>query len=243
MSLKTGSRWSNWAWDKPVKAFIWRSSRICRPIGGLPPWFFEDSLPHLLLRNNSSELLVGLVSQPFQALWRPGYQEFLQVDRRRGTVCFGRLDGNRLSLGHFQIKAHHRLVHTADLLHSQRPVAEPLAIEDEQVVQHPKDTPIGNAREVERVLLTPSCTVGPPFEERVPVGIEQIALTGWEAHRTMTAAFIDQAKQGKQLRPGPIAQVHRVRMPAHVLSQPLEESGDRVVVGVDRITWQQSPVF
>src|SRR5713101_7858287 len=54
MSLKTGSRWSNWAWDKPVKAFIWRSSRICRPIGGLPPWFFEDSLPHLLLRNNSN---------------------------------------------------------------------------------------------------------------------------------------------------------------------------------------------
>src|SRR5207249_10228631 len=24
-----------------------------RPIGGLPPWFIEDSLPHLLLRNNS----------------------------------------------------------------------------------------------------------------------------------------------------------------------------------------------
>src|SRR6267378_1442105 len=58
MSLKTGSRWSNWAWDKPVKAFIWRSSRICRPIGGLPPWFFEDSLPHLLLRNNSNHAQV-----------------------------------------------------------------------------------------------------------------------------------------------------------------------------------------
>src|SRR5439155_1656531 len=53
MSLKTGSSWSNWAWDKPVKAFIWRSSRICRPTGGLPPWFFEESLPHLLFRNNS----------------------------------------------------------------------------------------------------------------------------------------------------------------------------------------------
>src|SRR5216684_1952432 len=60
MSLKTGSRWSNWAWDKPVKAFIWRSSRICRPIGGLPPWFFEESLPHFLLRNNSNEQLFGL---------------------------------------------------------------------------------------------------------------------------------------------------------------------------------------
>jgi hypothetical protein len=53
MALKKGSQWSNWSWDKPVKAFIWRSSRICRPIGGLPPGFFEDSLPHLLLRNNS----------------------------------------------------------------------------------------------------------------------------------------------------------------------------------------------
>src|SRR5712671_3587525 len=61
MSLKTGSRWSNWAWDKPVKAFIWRSSRICRPIGRLPPWFFEDSLPHLLLRNNSIDKLITLV--------------------------------------------------------------------------------------------------------------------------------------------------------------------------------------
>src|SRR5712671_4890640 len=55
MSLKTGSRWSNWSWDKPVKAFIWRSSRICRPIGKLPLGFLEDSLPHLLLRNNSYE--------------------------------------------------------------------------------------------------------------------------------------------------------------------------------------------
>src|SRR6266705_1291424 len=54
MSLKTGSRGSNGAWDKPVKACIWRSSRMCRPIGGLPLWFFEDSLPHLLLRNNSN---------------------------------------------------------------------------------------------------------------------------------------------------------------------------------------------
>src|SRR5216684_4146323 len=53
MALKQGSKWSNWSWDKPVKAFIWRSSRICRPTGELPPWFFEDSLPHLLLRNNS----------------------------------------------------------------------------------------------------------------------------------------------------------------------------------------------
>src|SRR4030095_2486155 len=59
MALKQGSKWSNWSWDKPVKAFIWRSSRICRPTGGLPPWFFEESLPHFLLRNNSILSLDG----------------------------------------------------------------------------------------------------------------------------------------------------------------------------------------
>src|SRR5438093_2757721 len=53
MVLKKGSKRSHWSWDKPVKAFIWRSSRICRPIGRLLPGFFEESLPHLLLRNNS----------------------------------------------------------------------------------------------------------------------------------------------------------------------------------------------
>src|SRR5262249_45401686 len=28
---------------------------MCSPIGRLPPWFFAQSLPHLLLRNNSIE--------------------------------------------------------------------------------------------------------------------------------------------------------------------------------------------
>jgi NADP-dependent 3-hydroxy acid dehydrogenase YdfG len=66
MALKKGSQWSNWSWDKPVKAFIWRSSRICRPIGGLPPGFFEDSLPHLLLRNNS---IINLSSIGGHQVW------------------------------------------------------------------------------------------------------------------------------------------------------------------------------
>src|SRR5439155_18245025 len=71
MSLKTGSSWSNWAWDKPVKAFIWRSSRMCRPIGGLPPWFFEDSLPHLLWRDNSTDFYTGYDSLSCLQLYFP----------------------------------------------------------------------------------------------------------------------------------------------------------------------------
>src|ERR1700757_1260019 len=77
MVLKKGSKWSNWSWDKPVKAFIWRSSRICRPIGGLPPGVFEDSLPHLLLRNNSN--VVEDRIRLFNLLLRLGFDYLTQA--------------------------------------------------------------------------------------------------------------------------------------------------------------------
>src|SRR5258705_6424521 len=97
MVLKKGSKWSNWSWDKPVKAFIWRSSRICRPIGRLPPGFFEESLPHSLLRNNSieeygkanAEWLGGLLDLPHGM---PGHETFRRVlshvDPEELTQCF-----------------------------------------------------------------------------------------------------------------------------------------------------------
>src|SRR4030095_497843 len=78
MALKQGSKWSNWSWDKPVKAFIWRSSRICRPTGGVPPWFFEESLPHLLLRNNS------IVQGIMVAGWVPGAELVFEATKRTG---------------------------------------------------------------------------------------------------------------------------------------------------------------
>ena len=80
-------------------------------------------------------------------------QQFLQVDRRRRTVRLRGLDRNRAALGHFEVEAHHRLVDRADLLDVEGAVAEALAVEDEQVLKHPKDHPVGNAGE----LLVVSC--------------------------------------------------------------------------------------
>src|SRR5262249_7162767 len=84
MVLKKGSKWSNWSWDKPVKAFIWRSSRICRPIGGFPPGVFEDSLPHLLLRNNS---IVKSYEQGYASYQQGKYYEALASYERSLTFA------------------------------------------------------------------------------------------------------------------------------------------------------------
>ena len=54
------------------------------------------------------------------------------------------LDRDRAALGHFEVEAHHRLVDRADLLDVEGAVAEPLAVEDEQVLEHAKDHSIGN---------------------------------------------------------------------------------------------------
>ena len=63
------------------------------------------------------------------------------------------LDRNRAGLGHFEVEAHHRFVDRADLLDVEGAVAEPLAVEDEQVLKHPEDYPVGNTGE----LLVVSC--------------------------------------------------------------------------------------
>src|SRR6478609_3100110 len=39
---------------------------MCSPIGRPPPWFFEESLPHLLLRNNSITGRLMLVPEAIQ---------------------------------------------------------------------------------------------------------------------------------------------------------------------------------
>ena len=102
----------------------------------------------------------------------------LQVDRGRGTVRLVGLMAIERPCGHLEVEAHHRLVDAADLLHVERAVAQPLAVEDEQVLEHAEDDAVGDARRLEcrSPRLSPSIALGPAFEERITVGIEQIAL-------------------------------------------------------------------
>ena len=59
----------------------------------------------------------------------------------------------------------------------------------------------------------------------------------------MPAAVVDQAEERQELRPAPIAVVHRVGMPPGVLAEPLEEADDRVVLLVDLVVREERTVL
>lgn len=71
-------------------------------------------------------------------------QELFEVDGDRGAVGLGRLEGDRRPAGNFQAEAHHRLVHAADLFDVKRAVAEPLAVEDQELFEDAVDGVVGD---------------------------------------------------------------------------------------------------
>ena len=89
--------------------------------------------------------LVGLLLEPLDPVGRLGGQELFQVDRGRCAVGLRGLDGDRAARGDFEVEAHHRLVDRADLLDVERAVAEPFAVEDEQVLEHAEDDAVRDA--------------------------------------------------------------------------------------------------
>ena len=56
------------------------------------------------------------------------------------------LDRDRAALRNLEVEAHDRLVNRADLFDIQGAVAEPLTVEDEKIVEDPKDNSIGDPR-------------------------------------------------------------------------------------------------
>jgi hypothetical protein len=109
---------------------------------------------------------------------------------------FRRLDGDGPPLGDFEEEAHHRLVDAANLLHVERSVAEPFAVEDQEVLEHAEDDTITNIRNVELVFRPVERFPGASFKERVTVGIEEVSLAGRNSKIPMPAALVDHAKEG-----------------------------------------------
>ncbi len=64
-----------------------------------------------------------------------------------------------------------------------------------------------------------------------------------QVHVAVPAAVMDQAEQRQQPCPGAEALVHRVGIAAGVGSQPLEQAGDGIVVGVDGAGRHQAAVL
>lgn len=91
------------------------------------------------------EVLLSLLLEPFRSLGGFHGEQCVEVEGRGSAVRLGRLDGNAPSLGDFQVEAHHRLVHAADLLDIERAVTQAFAVENEQLFQHAIDHAVGDA--------------------------------------------------------------------------------------------------
>ena len=82
------------------------------------------------------------------------------------------------------------------------------------------------------------------FEEGVAAGIEEVAAAGGQIELgSVAAAIIDEAEQREELRPGSEALVHGVGIAGGVGAEPLEESADAVMVGVDGVGGEQAAIF
>ena len=143
----------------------------------------------------------------------------------------------------WRLKAHHGFVDAADLLHVEGPVAEPLAVEDQQVLEHAVDNPVRDMRDLGLFVETPWRLPGPAFQKIVAIRVEQVSLAGRNPQCTMPSALVDHAEERQQLCPSPETLVHRVGIAALIVAQPLEQPGDRVEVAVDRIGGKQVAVL
>ena len=84
---------------------------------------------------------------------------------------------------------------------------------------------------------------GAAFEERVAVGVEEMAGAGGHREVGMFAAAVDDAEEGEELRPRAEAVVHGVRVTLGIGAQSLEESTHGVVPDVKPAAGQQPAVF
>ena len=67
------------------------------------------------------------------------------------------------------------------------------------------------------------------FEEREPVGIEEVAVARRQMQPVRLGTVVKQPEQHQELRPGAVTLIHRVGMERGVLAQALVKPGQRVV--------------
>ena len=82
-----------------------------------------------------------------------------------------------------------------------------------------------------------------PFQKRIAVRIEQVALAGRQSEVGVLTAFVDEAEQRDELRPGPEPLIHRIGEAAGLFPQPVEQARDGIMIRVNRIARQQAAVF
>jgi len=71
------------------------------------------------------------------------------------------------------------------------------------------------------------------FEEREPIGVEEVAVAGGHLQIGMAGAVVNEAEQGEELGPSTVAGVHGVGMALGVGLELLEQAVNAVVASVE----------
>ena len=140
------------------------------------------------------QLSVGAVLQPLGALGGRLVEQGIQIDRGRGTLLLGGPDGDGEAVGRLQAEAHHRLVDRADVFDVQGPVGDALAVEHDELLQHPVDGAVGDQGRVDALVDLPGAALAAPLQEAIPVGVEEGAVSRREPHRAGPGAVVDHAE-------------------------------------------------
>ena len=138
------------------------------------------------------------------------------------------------------VVAHQRLVHAANLFDVERSVAEPLALEDHEAVEHAVDRAVVDARGMRRGARLGVHDRGGPagqsaLEEWVGVRIEQPPPAGREVECAVLHAEEHGAKEREELPVRAEAVVHALRVRASVVAQARVKAGEAQVLGVRRM--------
>ena len=134
-------------------------------------------LPHGLL-HPVGEPAVGAVLDPLRAPGRRFTQQRFDVHGGGGAVLLRGPDGDGAPRRRFEAKAHHGFVDGADVLHVQRAVGDTLAVQDDELLKHLVDGAIGDERRLDALVDLADTVLAPAaFQEAIPVGVEQGAVT------------------------------------------------------------------
>ena len=127
------------------------------------------------------QLAVGAVLNPPGAAGRRFAQQRLDVHRSRRAVFLGGPDRGGAARRGLQSKPHHGLVDGTDMLDVQGAVGDALAVEDEELLQHPVDGAVGHQWRFD------------PFADRPAGGLDHVRHAKIEPARAFAARRREQA--------------------------------------------------
>ncbi len=186
---------------------------------------------------------IGTVRDPLRAAGRGLAGQRLDIDGHRRAAALRGPDGDRAARRRLQPEAHHGLVDRADVLDVEGAVGDALAVEDQQLLQHPVDGAVGHRRRLDAFVDLAGAGRGAALQEGVAVGVEEGARARRQGHGSRPGAVVDHAEQDEELRPGAVALVHRVRVQRRILPQSRVQPGQRVGAEEGRILRQQVALF